>query len=553
MTDPLARALANAPKPMRDGMPDVPKTFVGFCVWMGVRLSEAQELVARVCYDGEDIPDTPLGRSLFGFAGSVPPSGRQVVTAVCGGRGGKSYVLIALRLLWGMLVRDLSSLAPGQQAVALVVAPNDTLRQEAVNYAYGAARSKAELRPLLVLPAGTREDDAPSTFGVKRPDFRRVVKFEGGVCTRGGYGGRGRSLTDFAMDESAFFRDSSYKVNDADIFKAASPRVLPGGQSIIGSTPWAKAGLLYENYEENYAHPKTGICVHVPTAVLNPLPHILEMVEREYKRDPENAEREFGAKFIAIGSTVFFAPELIQLCTKEYELPLMPKPGVTVRAGGDFGFRSDSSALAISHEQTDDERHIRLAELRELRPDEGRPLKPSVTVGEFLTTLREHRVEWLMADGHYRESVSEHLHELSFVPAPHAPHEAYVRARQLMREGRIELPEHYVVDGVDLADRLRRQLKQVEGRPLPGGGMQIVMPKWRAGGHGDLVSAWVLSVYQHGGEAIDVPNKEARQLSEAEREALAVERHDAAKTGEWWERKLDDEWYGDESWTNDQD
>jgi len=188
-----------------------------------------------VAYDG-GLPEGDLGRRLFGFVGSVSVAARSVVTAVCGARGGKSYVVVALRLVHGMLVRDLRSLAPGQRAVALIVAPNDKLRREVLNYARGAVRSKPELEAMVV-------EDSADGFGMKRPDGH-IVRFETGVATAGGYGARGRALTDFALDECAFFRDSSFKVNDEEIFRAGSARVLPGGQTIVASTPWAEAGLL---------------------------------------------------------------------------------------------------------------------------------------------------------------------------------------------------------------------------------------------------------------------------------------------------------------------
>jgi hypothetical protein len=113
------------------------------------------------------------------------------------------------------------------------------------------------------------------------------------------------------MDESAFFRDSSYRVNDADIFKAASPRVLPGGQSIVASTPWAESGLLYELHQRNWGHPVDAIAAWAPTLTLHDSELTRNIVAREYQRDPDNADREFGAKPMRGGSGVFFDPQLI--------------------------------------------------------------------------------------------------------------------------------------------------------------------------------------------------------------------------------------------------
>lgn len=470
-------------RPIRRGRIDVPETFLGFCEWLGVSLTEAQRELAHVAFDG----GTPTRGGVFGACDHVPDAARSTVAAVCGGRAGKSYVLVALRLVWGMYRRDLRSLAPGQQAVALVIAPNDRLRQEVVNYALGAIRSHGGLKTTLRLPRGTRDDDVVAGFAVERPDGKRV-SFESGVATRGGYGGRGRSLTDFAMDEAAFFRDASYKVNDAEIFRAAAPRVLPGGQTIVASTPWAETGLLYEFWRRNWQAPADAIVAHAPTLVLRP--EAREMIEREYARDPDNADREFGAKFMRGGTTLFFEPSALEVAIDaSLDEGREPESGDVVAAGADFGFRSDSSALAICHRT---EAVYRIAQIVELRPDNGAPLRPSDTVAEFAEVMDAHGAKYLMADGHYRETITEHLsaRKLAYAPAPAAPVEAYMRVRAMLREGCVRIPNN---------PRLIQQLREVQGRPLPGGGMSIVHPRWRTGGHGDIADAVIYALFQLGG------------------------------------------------------
>lgn len=517
-------------QPHRHTTVDVPRTFIAFCTYIRVELTPAQRVIALIAYDGVEPRDLrgderDLARVIFGDVETIPQSARATAVHVCGGRGGKSYVLIALRLVWGMYTRDLTSLAPGQRAVALVVAMNETLRQEVTNYALGAIRSHPELRTTLRLPRGTKDDDTPNLFKVCRPDGQ-FVTFEGGVATRGGYGGRGRSLTDFAMDEAAFFRDASYKVNDEEIFKAASPRVLPGGQTIVASTPWAEAGLLYEFFANNHGKPRDSICAYAPTLVLRPA--AAPMVERERMRDPDNADREFDAKFMKGGTTLFFPKSLIDMCLDDtIIMPRVPEPGDRVAAGGDFGFRSDSSALAISHRV---ERQLLLGELLELKPTSTAPLKPSETVHAFAETMTRHEVSYLMADGHYREAIVEHLVEagLSFVDAPTSPADAYVRARTLMREGRVKFPR---------LPRLVQQLEEVQGRPIPGGGMSILHPRWRTGGHGDLAQALVLSLFQLGDEEIAMPPP--KPGSGGWEEAERAKRRGALKGREgqpWWKK-----------------
>lgn len=493
-----------------------PLTFVGFVAWLGVVLSLGQLVLAKVAYDGWEPQDLvgeerEMARELFGPIDAVPHDARSTLVAVCGGRAGKSYVLVALRMVWGMFIRDLSSAAPGQHPAALVIAPNHALRQEVVNFAVGAIRSKPELKAHLIVPKGTPDDGVVSGFSIRRPEVNKVVDFVAGVATKGGYGGRGRSWTDAALDECAFFQDATFQVNDQALYDAVSARVLPDGQTIASSTPWAESGLLYEKYTENFGKPKTALVAHAPTLTLNPSDWTKKIVARGYATDPENAAREYGAKFMTGGTTVFFPPGLVDACIDEtlsVDEPRMPHYTDQVAAGGDLGFRSDSSALAITHLTT--QPRIILAELFERQPQAGKPLKPSETVKAFGARMKEHGVTCMMADQHYRETATEHLEEtdIAFIDAPGAPDEVYVRARQKMREGIVKFARH---------ERLIRQLKEVQGKPLPGGKMQILLPRWAKGGHGDLAAAFVLGLWQL---ATDAVKKDAPDEGTPEHEAM---------------------------------
>jgi hypothetical protein len=459
----------------------VPRAFVDFCAWLGVRLTPGQAELVRVAYDGVEPVDRDVARRLFGE--HVPLGRRNVVAAVCGARAGKSYVLVALRLVHGMLVRDVSAVPPGPKAAALIIAPRDDLRNEVFRYALGAVKSKRELAQMLT--ATTAE-----MFRLKRPDGYEV-EFKTGVATSGGTAARGQWWTDFALDECAFFRDSSFKVNDEELFRAGSARVLPGGQTIIASTPWAEAGLLHRMWK---TRPEDTTVVHAPTLALNDSPTTQAIIDRARQSDPDNAKREFDAAFMTTGTTVFF--ESTCLDESVTDEPFVVQPGDSLAAGGDFGFRADSSALVMVALRGDT---IHLFDGAEERPD-GAPLKPSVTVATFAKTI-DGRCSYLMADGHYREAIAELLeaHGLVYAPAPTQPADTYVRARMLLREGRIK------IHGVDFRDRLMQQLREVHGKPTSGGGMSIVHPRWATGGHGDLAAAFVLAVWQVTGDVVPEP------------------------------------------------
>jgi hypothetical protein len=433
---------------------------------------------------------------------------RGCLAAVCGARAGKSYFLIALRLVWGMLVRDLRSVAPGQRAVALIIAPNDKLRREVANYARGAVRSKPELDALVC-------DDTSDGFGLRRPDGH-VVRFETGVATAGGYGARGRSLTDFALDESAFFRDSTFKVNDQEIFRAGAARVLPGGQTIVASTPWATAGLLYELYKRNWASPKDALVAHAPTLLMHDSEMTRAIVERARANDPENARREFDAEFMTSGTSVFFEASTLESATVDE--PFTLQPADQVAAGGDLAFRGDSSALVMVARRGE---FIHVFDGVECRPTENAPLSLEQTFAAFRAKLSENRCGYLLADQHYRDAMSEALarYDIAVAPSQGTPADRYVRARTLLRSGRVR------IHGVEFRERLLRQLREVQGRPTSGGGMSIQHPRWATGGHGDLADALVLALWQVGGDVIPAaaPIEGTRESEEAAQEARRVQ------------------------------
>ncbi len=398
----------------------------------------------------------------------------------------------------------------------MIVAPNDKLRGEVLNYALGAVRSKPELTGMLMEPS-------TNGFGLRRPDGH-VVRFETGVATAGGYGARGRSLTDFALDECAFFRDSSFKVNDEEIYRAGSARVLPGGQTIIASTPWAEAGLLHKLWK---TRPAEVLVAHAPTLLLRDAPETQEYVRRMRALDPDNAAREFDAKFMTSGTTVFFEGASIDASLTDE--PFTVQPGDHIAAGGDFGFRSDSSALVLCARRGDT---LHIFDGREERPSEDAPLRPSKTAASFVAAIAG-RCAYLMADGHYREAIAEVLdaHAMTFIDAEKSPADRYVRLRMQMRDARVK------IHPLPFRDRLVQQLREVHGRPTSGGGMSIVHPRWATGGHGDIADALVLAVWQLTGDTVPKPKPAEGSAEHAQAERVArAEHYRQERERPYWDR-----------------
>lgn len=457
-------------------------SFREFCRRLNVQLSEAQRVLVAVAFDGVDPIDLPdddleIARQLFGDVDRFPRVVRAVLVAVCGARGGKSYVLSALYSLYRALYADLTTMAPGEVAVALVVAPDLGLAHQTLNYAKGAVESSDELRGLVTA------DNADSLV-LRRPDGQ-PVSILCRAAGRGGGGLRGKSLVSAVLDECAFFRDQSYVVNDRDVFNAVAPRVLPGGLVVVASTPWAEAGLLFDEFKLNYGHPVTAIAVTAPTLLMLPTQRNIDAVAREESRDPDNALREFGAEFMSVGSGQFFDRES---CTVDVDAePRTNAPrGTSVGVGGDLALVRDAAAVVVVHEQGGE---YLVAEVVERKPTKGSPLKLSEVTREFAAVAQRHGAHEIEVDQHEIEAAREHLPSgISLTECDGGQQgkiDTYTRVRDLLHAGKIHIPPQY--------QRLANQLRDVVKKPTTGGGVRIFSPH-KGNVHGDIVSAFVLAV-----------------------------------------------------------
>jgi len=461
-----------------------PMTFLQFLARLRVTPTPAQRVLCAVCFDGDqpgDLrgADRDLALLLFGSLEPIPAEARGVVVWRKGARSGGTY-LSALFALFASLTVPLDSLAPGERAFAVVVAPDLRLARQALRFVVGALGTRPELRSAIFA-------QTDSSVTVTRADGRQVT-IECLPATRGGSALRGRSLVCAVLSEAAFFRDDSYVINDAELFRAVAPRVVAGGLVVVESTPWTESGLLYELDRDNFGQPSSALVARMPTLLMRPDEATRAVVRRERDRDEDNARREFDAEYLASGSGLFFDPNGIRLSiAPDLTLPRIYDPSCHYGAGADWAFVRDSSALVVVERRGE---IFRVAAVEEMRPAPGQPLKPSEVCARFATVMQPFGCAELYSDAHGSEGNREHLGarkiSLTFVPGGQAGKvETYQFLREKMNEGKVQLPEH---------SRLLGQLRAIVSKPTSGGGISITSPR-RGGAHGDLVSALVCAVW----------------------------------------------------------
>jgi hypothetical protein len=474
-----------------------PLSFRAFCEDVcGLQLSPLMGAIVDASEGTQTLLEADLCKRHFG---SMPPVRKPRTVAVrAGGRAGKTSRLLAPKALHAAWTVPLPTLGHGEEAVALLVAPDMKLGKQCLSFVSGYVDQSP------MLSAARVKDDTAETCTLRRPDGR-IVRVEVLAATRGGRAVRARTLVFAGLDEAAFFyAEGTGVVNDQDIYNAVAQRVVPGGQVWIVSTPWlAGIGILEKTLASEWGVHRGALVASAGTRALNPTWDPTGEIERDLReRDPDAARREIDGEPLAGTASSFFDPASIDAAVDPtLVLPRTAQAGEELCAGGDFGFRQDSSAVCVSHRSGS---LLILGDLCEMRP-ESQPLKPSAVVRTFAERLSTHAgLTGLMADGHYRETVTEHLDEygLDFYPAPQGNDgvsQVYMRARGLFREGRVRIPKH---------PRLIQQLKSVQWRPNSGGSVSIILPRTPGSGHCDLVSAFVLSLWELGGLEVEAPAPE---------------------------------------------
>lgn len=415
----------------------------------------------------------------------LPRRARRLVAFRAGGRGGKTSRLVATKALHAALTVALPTLAAGEKAVALLMAPDLTLAHQILGFVRGYCQESPRLGAMVVR-------DTADEIELLRPDGERVTIRVRAASGRG-RGGRGFVLVFFGLDEAAFFRDESGGVvNDTEIYRAAVQRLAPGAQAWVGSTPWVSGvGLLEETMASDFGSHTHALCAQAPTRALNPTWDEDGSLERWMREtDPDNAEREIDAKPFAAGSSLFFDKVSLDAATDDRRpLDLAPVKGGLYGAAGDFAFRRNASAVCIVQRE---EEHYALALLDERQPTASTPLKPAAVVDDFAEGLLRFGVDEVATDSHERDDVAEEMarHDLTVSALPEGQAgkaEQYLWARRLFREGRVTIPKH---------PRFRAQLNGITSKPAPGGGLSIHSPRTPDGAHGDLVSAFVGALWK---------------------------------------------------------
>ena len=298
---------------------------------------------------------------------------------VVGRRGGKSRVL-ALIAVYLATFRDYTEhLAAGEVATVAVIAADRKQARAIYRYALGLLQAVDLLAPLLVR---FKDDEIVLSNRVQIEIHTASFRVT-----------RGYTFAAVLADETAFWRDEESRNPDVEIFRALRPGLstIPGAMLLNASSPYRKAGLLYQTFVRHWGREDGRVLVWRGTTLdMNPALDP-DVVREAYEEDPEGAAAEYGAEFRTDVSD-FVPRDVVRACTIPGRVEMLPERGRNYLAFVDpSGGSSDSMTLAIAHREGE---QAVLDALREVRPR----FSPEAVVADFAALLKSFRISRVVGD-----------------------------------------------------------------------------------------------------------------------------------------------------------
>lgn len=314
-----------------------------------------------------------------------PPEAFREAWVIAGRRGGKTLIAAVLAVYVAAFRNFRQHLAPGEQAVVMLLAADRKQARVAFRYVRGFVREIPMLRAMVENETAERiEFTNGSVVEIHTSNFKSV---------------RGYSAAAVIADEVAFWpADEASASSDVETINALRPALanLPGSLLIGISSPYARRGVLWQQHRAHFGKDDSRVLVwKAPTRRMNP--GIDErIIDEAYEADPAAASAEYGAEFRSDVES-FVAREAVESCVIPGRHELPPVPGVSYVAHMDpSGGGADSFTLAIGHRE---QGRTVIDCLRERKP----PFRPQDVVEEYAAELKRYGCRRVTGDRYAAE------------------------------------------------------------------------------------------------------------------------------------------------------
>jgi len=327
-------------------------------------------------------------QSYFGVEpklGLVP----SLIVLVCGVRSGKSLIAVCAALFCS-LTANLAQLLPHERARTVIVAPTLANAETTFRLLVGAINTAPALKAVVV---GEPTNDKVT---VRRSDGR-FVDIVVVAAHRGAVALRGTWLAGFILEETAFFGADAtgYVVNAEELLRAASTRLVPGGQGWVISSPMGPSGLLHDLWKTHFGKPGKVLVAHAPTLAMNSVTVNRDMIDEIRKRDPDAAAREYDALW-SDADTVLVPAIHIDACVGPHlEIPY--HEGQSYVAAMDPATRGNAWTLVVATKNLEKPMHT-VCLARQWVGSKVRPLDPNIVLHEIADILKSYELDRCATD-----------------------------------------------------------------------------------------------------------------------------------------------------------
>jgi hypothetical protein len=401
-----------------------------------------------------DAKDNTAFKALTGRTGT-PTGAHDELWLVVGRRGGKSHVAGLLAIFEACFNDHRAKLALGEIATCMIIAADRKQARSVMRYISGLINSNPMLKRMVI-----REN-------TEAIEFTNRASIE--VHTASMRAVRGYTLSAVICDEIAYWLTDGVSP-DEEIIAALRPALATlGGKLIALSSPYARRGVLWQQYKKHFARESHVLVAQAPTMTMNPtLPQ--RVVDDAMKDDAARASAEYLAQFRSdIASLI--DPTLIDDCTrpKPREIPRDDRTryfAFTDPAGGG----QDEFTLAIGHKDKD------CVIVDAVRGLHGSPANITKEFADFMKTYGIRNVTGDRYAGRWpRDQFLRH--GIKYVVSDMDRSQLYLEMLAHLNSGCVELPPD---------PKLSRQLQSLERRTGRSGKDLIDHPP---GGHDDLANA----------------------------------------------------------------
>jgi hypothetical protein len=326
---------------------------------------------------------------------AAPTAPADEAWMVVGRRGGKSFIAAFIAVYLACFREYLPYLAPGEWATVPVISADAKESRTVMRYVK-AFLEHPRLVPRVVKPLA------------ESVELRGRVQIEVHVARFKAV--RSYTVAAAVCDEIAFWETREESASpDSEVLNALRPATgtIPGSMLIGLSSPYARAGVLWEEYTDHFGKDHAEVVWQADTATMHPheaTSKLGRLIATAYEKDPDAAGAEYGALF-RTDIEKFISEEAVREAIIADLKELLPVADVQYVGFVDpSGGTEDSMTLGIAHTEGT---HAVLDLLREVRP----PFSPRAVVGEFAIELKRYDISTVVGDRYGGEWPRERFRE----------------------------------------------------------------------------------------------------------------------------------------------